>query len=82
MHSALLGSDGGVSWTHINGIIRWLREEAEDKAVTAHINTQWVAVIEKNTRRGGCLSAQRSSTECGVLLILCATYLSIGKPLE
>ena len=38
--------------------------------------------IEKNTCSGGWLPVQRSSTECGVLLILCASYLSIGKPLE
>ena len=73
---------GGVSWTHINGIIRWLRDEAEDKDASDFINTQWVVAIEKNTCSGGWLPVQRSSTECGVLLILCASYLSIGKPLE
>ena len=73
---------GGVSWIHIKGIVRWLRDEAEDKDVTAHSNTQWAVIVEKTTRCGGRLPEQRSSTECGVLLILCVSALSIDSPLD
>ena len=72
---------GNVSWTHINGVVRWLRDEPTDKGVTEYMTTEWRVVIEKNTNFGGRLPVQRGGSECGVLLILCASYLSIDRPL-
>lgn len=66
-------SGNGKQW--MNHVLHWIKDDVEDKSKQVYDNTDWICVCEKK------IPQQTNGHDCGMFLIMCASYVSDNLPL-